>query len=276
MEVLSKLLKYYQDGNIAHAYLIETNNIEKCYKDLTQIIKQMICPNEYKENCTKCNMCNLINENLLPSYILIEPNGKNIKKEQVIDLQSRFSTKPIYTKENIYVIKNAERLNNSSANTMLKFLEEPENNIIGFLITNNINYVISTIKSRCEIIKNYYNEESNNSYYNVAFEYIKKIELEKIKTILYNKEVITKNYPEIFQLEELLRNMIIIYDNTLNGNIDKKEININKECNLKYILKQEKIVNKYLENINNNVNIELFLDSLVIELSGLDDEEKNV
>ena len=43
-----------------------------------------------------------------------------------------------YEKERYeYIIKNAERLNPSSANTILKFLEEPEDNIIAILLTNN-------------------------------------------------------------------------------------------------------------------------------------------
>ena len=40
-----------------------------------------------------------------------------------------------------------------ASNSMLKFLEEPEDGIIAILMTNNINNVLSTIISRCKVIK---------------------------------------------------------------------------------------------------------------------------
>ena len=73
-------------------------------------------------------------------------------KGQIEEMMTKFSTKPIYSKYNNYVIINAEKMNESSGNSLLKFLEEPEDNIIGFLIVNNKENVLPTIKSRCEII----------------------------------------------------------------------------------------------------------------------------
>ena len=81
----------------------------------------------------------------LPSLIIIEPDGLNIKKDQILDMMEKFSTKPVFTKFNIYVIREADRFNQSSANTLLKFLEEPEDNIIGFFITNNKIIIASKI-----------------------------------------------------------------------------------------------------------------------------------
>ena len=43
--------------------------------------------------------------------------------------------------------KNAEKLNGSSANAMLKFVEEPTEGILGFFITNNKDVIIPTIKN---------------------------------------------------------------------------------------------------------------------------------
>ena len=70
----------------------------------------------------------------------------------MIDLQKEFKNKSLYDNKKIYVIKEAEKLNASSANTILKFLEEPEKDIIAFLITTNRYKVIDTILSRCQIL----------------------------------------------------------------------------------------------------------------------------
>ena len=69
---------------------------------------------------------------------------------------------------------------------MLKFLEEPEQNILGFFITNNANNVISTIRSRCEVIKVLYDiheldinnitNDINKDKFDVAIKYLFKIE----------------------------------------------------------------------------------------------------
>ena len=266
MEVLQNLVDYYHENKLAHAYLIETNNLDKCYTELLEVIKAINCPKHYQKDCHECSLCNLININNLPTFIVISPDGSNIKKEQIIELKNKFNNKPIYTKENIYVIKEAEKLNAASANTMLKFLEEPESDILGFFITNSINNVISTIKSRCEILYcKYPEEESLDEYHDIALEYIKKIELEKNATILYNKNVILKTYPEKDQIQKILKEMFNIYDKLL---LD----NTSKTLTEKDILQREKILSNYINNLIYNVNLELFLDGLVIELSGLENE----
>ena len=270
MEVLQKLVKYYRENKIAHAYLIETNNLNECYKELLNVIKQINCPNKFKNDCHECSICNLIDINNLPTLIVVSPDGNNIKKEQIIDLQQKFYHKPIYTKENIYIIKEAEKLNASSANTMLKFVEEPESNIIGFFITNNINNIIPTIKSRCEIIHAKYEKENDlQNYYDDALNYILKIELEKTSTILYNKNEILNNYSEKAELEHLLKEMYCIYNNILEETENIDQLNCLSHSQ---IINKLKILNKYINNLIYNVNLELFLDGLVIELSGLNNE----
>ena len=57
-----------------------------------------------------------------------------------------------YLCESIYIIKHCEKLNKDSANTMLKFLEEPEGSVIGFFITSHEDNVLPTIQSRCQHI----------------------------------------------------------------------------------------------------------------------------
>ena len=183
---------------MAHAYLISTNNSEQCYKVLLNVIKNIFCVNEFSFNCNKCSLCHLIDINNLPSLKVISPDGSFIKKEQIMELKKIFSKESQYTKESIYIIKEAEKMNKESANTMLKFLEEPEGNVIGFFITNNEDNVLLTIKSRCQTLKvnfsnNEYedlniNEEKYNEYLDLIKEYLYKIEVEKKDLILYNKE----------------------------------------------------------------------------------------
>lgn len=276
-EVLEKLVKYYHENKISHAYLLETNNVDACLNDLKVLVKQIFCQREYSDDCSKCNICNLVNHGFLPSFIVIEPDGTSIKKEQIIELKRQFSTIPLYTKENVYVIKEAERLNGASANTMLKFLEEPDANILGFFITNNANNVISTIKSRCEVLKVYYetdkldiNRLDNEEYkekFEVAINYLYKLEVEKNYYLMYNRDIVLSKFKEREDIKIIFKIILLIYEELFKGEnsvILQRLKNISIEKN--ELLRRIKMVIEVLDNLDCNGNVELLLDKFVIEL----------
>ena len=77
---LKEIYNQYREKKLAHAYLIETNNMPKLETDLKDLIKALNCPAEYKEGCQECNFCNLINKDNLTSLKIITPEGTSIKK----------------------------------------------------------------------------------------------------------------------------------------------------------------------------------------------------
>jgi len=273
-EVL-KLEKLYRENKLAHVYLIETNNLEKATEDIINLIKMISCPYEYQENCLKCNFCNLIVQNNMPSIMIIEPNGQFIKKEQVIELKQRFSLMPAFTENNIYIIKNADKLNAFSANTLLKFIEEPSGQVIGFLITLNINNVLPTIKSRCETCQLFYENTENNDlviYQECISEYLKKIEVEKKGNIIYNKDILLANFNQRKDIELIFKEILNIYNCYLHYKITgflniEDNYSYLKELKIIQLEKRIKLVIDLLDNINRNLNIELLLDKFIIELS---------
>lgn len=276
-EVLEKLVKYYHENKISHAYLLETNNVDSCFNDLKLLVKQIFCQEKYCDGCLKCNICNLVDQGFLPSFVVIEPDGASIKKEQIVELKKQFSTIPLYTKENIYVIKEAERLNGASANTMLKFLEEPDANILGFFITNNANNVISTIKSRCEVLKVYYetdkldiNKLENEEYkekLEVAIGYLYKLEVEKNYNLMYNRDVILNKFKEREDIKLIFKIILLIYEELFDGRSSVLLQRLNGICLKKEeLLQRIKMVIELLDNLDCNGNIELLLDKFVIEL----------
>lgn len=264
---LEKLINLYHEDALSHVYLLETNDMDLAMHDILTFVKTINCQQEYNDNCDKCNLCNLVNQATLPSLIIIEPDGNMIKKEQVLDLKKRFSFKPVYTPNNIYVIKMADKLNGASANTMLKFIEEPGEAIIGFLLTTNLNNVIPTIKSRCELISLIYDESTktndDNVYERKANEYLEKIELEKVDKIMYNRDVILNDYPERGDVEAIFKEIFNIYMKAYNG----EEISWLKNLSYEDLRFRLKLVINFLDNINYNANVELLMDKFVIELS---------
>ena len=248
-EKLSLILQQNEKNKLSHAFLVETNNIPKCLDDIKTIIKII---NKNDEN----DVDNLIDLGNLPSLIYIEADGSSIKKGQIEDMMNKFSTKPIYSKYNNYVIIGAEKMNDSSSNTLLKFLEEPEDNIIGFLLTNNKENVLPTIKSRCEIIHVDYDvdNEFDEELLNIAYEYDDKIF--NSDDVFINKDIIFSKYSDREDIEKILLILFYKYYNMLLSNLSEKD-------RLEKIIG---IIQSKLNLIQYNVNLELLLDSFVIEM----------
>ena len=272
--VLDILTKQYRDDKLSHAFLLETDDFDKTLDKILHFLKLINCESNYQEECAKCNLCHLILTKQLPNLLIIYPDGSFIKKEQILNLKNTFKTKPLFSKYNMYIIMNAECLNSSSANTMLKFLEEPEEKIIGFFVTNNKENVIDTIKSRCQILLDYYFDENkvDDDLNEEVISYIKQLESAKEETLFYNKDVILPKITDKTWLVRFFLKMIEIYENFYEKKI-KGEMAANDYESLNFILKKDsdyllnklKLLKDLLTTLDFNVNNQLVLDRLVLE-----------
>lgn len=273
---LVELIKHYHENRLAHAFLIETNDQEKCYQNIINFLKILNCPEEYEEECSKCKLCHLLHSGNLPNLIKIIPDGASIKKEQVLELKRFFQTRPTFSKYNMYIIMNAELLNSSSANTMLKFIEEPEDNIIGFFITNNKENIIDTIKSRCQIMSDFYIEQAMvdipKVWQSIAFNYVRECETVSDEAILYNKNVLVPLIHDRRELLFLFQSIFSIYSELYHYSLNQSDLTEELK-DLNFVLKKGKIylsrkltsILKILDELNYNLNISLVLDRFVLE-----------
>jgi DNA polymerase III delta prime subunit len=248
---------------------------------LLNVIKNIFCVQGFKEKCNKCSLCHLIDIGNLPSFKIIEPYGSFIKKGQILDLKRDFSTYSQLTDKKIYIIKNCEKMNKESANTMLKFLEEPDDNIIGFFITLHADYVMPTIQSRCQLINaNFSNnmidnlnitEEEYNEYLSIVKEYIKEIEVNKQKSIIINKELFSDFEKE--QIKIIFQIILDIYNAYLSSdNAKYLDFSYLSNYNKSDLSKKINIIIEVLNKLAYNVNIDLLLDQFVLEMDGVNNE----
>ena len=166
---------YIKNKKVSHAYLIEVSNYEQDFFDVLNFVKMLLCDCSKEDLINnKNNICTLIDDGNYPDLKIIEADGQWIKKNQMLELMDEFQNKSLLDNKKIYIIKEAEKLNNSSANTILKFLEEPEEGIIAILLTKNRFQVIETILSRCQFLnlstESVGNDLSSDS--RMLFEYI--------------------------------------------------------------------------------------------------------
>jgi len=76
-----------------------------------------------------------------------------ITKKQVDSAMKNIGLKNFQLDKKVIIIKEANKMTNTAANSLLKLIEEPTDNLIIFLLVNNEDDILTTIKSRCQAIR---------------------------------------------------------------------------------------------------------------------------
>ncbi len=87
-----------------------------------------------------------------PDFFLLQAPD-SIKIEEVRKLQQSLSLKPYSSSFKVALIHEAEKLTLPAQHALLKTLEEPPENSIILLTSNNENLLLPTILSRCQLMK---------------------------------------------------------------------------------------------------------------------------
>lgn len=287
---------------LSHAYLFETNGTSDAYKMAIAFAKSILCPNKYTSNekCVDCTQCNKIEKAEFSELVIIEPDGLWIKKEQTDYIQRLFETKGVESNRRVYIVNHADRMNTAAANSILKFLEEPEEGIVAILIADNRYQLLETIRSRCQIVSFNRNVDIGNSTLsqirkNISSNILDSMTDEElqdkcdtaIKFISYYEENrkdillhMDKLFHNVFNTRDLILlafDIIILYYRdiiALSNNIsnilftDEKESILRiKECNgINQLIYKIKKIMEMRKLIMYNVNTNLLMDKLILEL----------
>ena len=104
-----------------------------------------------QEQCHNCAQCHLLQAGTHPDYRYVDPeDSKLIKIEQIRDLNGWLVQTSQQGGEKVVVIYPAEKMNNQSANALLKSLEEPTPNTLFVLVSDQPSRLLPTIRSRCQ------------------------------------------------------------------------------------------------------------------------------
>lgn len=263
--------KIIDNGRISHAYLFEVDNYEEDLNYIYSFIKMILCKCSYDELKNNDNkIINLIDSINYPDLFVIRPDGSSIKKGQLIDLQKEYSNKSLLDNKRIYIIEECEKMNQSSANTILKFLEEPEDDVVAILIADNRYHVIDTIISRCQIIslkENFVCSDYSDEFIDL-FECILKPKDFYIKYNNFIKNII----PEKSILIEYLNtisDIFISYLNYKHGVIDSFSEDLKiilDKYDDNYLINIISVIEDEIQKLNFNVNYKLWLDAFFAKL----------
>jgi DNA polymerase-3 subunit delta' len=152
--VLKMLKNSLLKHRVAHAYLFEGIRGTGKKEIALLITKALFCDSliEGFKPCETCHNCRRINSGNHPDVHKVEPDGLSIKKQQIQDLQEEFSKKGVESSRKVYMISDADKMSVSAANSLLKFLEEPNSQTTAFLLSEQPQQLLPTILSRCQIL----------------------------------------------------------------------------------------------------------------------------
>lgn len=148
------LQKALQQKRLAHAYLFVGAN--KSYKKETAMLlaQSLICTNTTDFACEVCDDCVRVKTLNYSDIKFLDGSQTSIKKDDVLQVQKEFSQTALEkANQKVYILNQIENATTEAMNSLLKFLEEPESQrVTAILIADDIERVLPTIVSRCQVI----------------------------------------------------------------------------------------------------------------------------
>ncbi len=123
------------------------------------------------EACDECSSCKRISRSTFPPFpkdddnkdrmiwgehadvAMVRPFKQIIRVKPIRELESEANFRPFEGAARVFIVEDAEYMNDQAANALLKTLEEPTPTTHLILTTANPSALLATIRSRCQMIR---------------------------------------------------------------------------------------------------------------------------
>jgi len=151
------LKQHVANQSMRHAYLI-TGSPGLGRRSLAlAFARSLTCsaPPAPGESCGECRNCRQMSAMQHPDLTIIESEtvGGMLKVEQIRELRKSVLLSPYQAPYRIILLLRFEEANASAANALLKTLEEAPSKVILILTADNVEQLLPTIVSRCEVLR---------------------------------------------------------------------------------------------------------------------------
>jgi DNA polymerase-3 subunit delta' len=147
------LLRAVAAGRVPHAYLFDGPNGVGKRAAAVGLGLALICPEAAGKGCGRCDVCHRVLDGNHPDVRVIVPTTQFIVMEQIQEIVRLGSTRPHEAPARVIVLDEADRMTRSSANGLLKTLEEPFPNTYLVLVTTVPDALPQTILSRTQRVR---------------------------------------------------------------------------------------------------------------------------
>ena len=112
----------------------------------------LVCSGRGEPPCGHCPDCRKAGAGVHPDVIRIGLDGKDISVSQIRELRADAYVRPNEAARKVYVLENAQTMNGSAQNALLKLLEDGPAYAAFLLLTDNAGNMLATVRSRCVLL----------------------------------------------------------------------------------------------------------------------------
>ena len=136
---------------LSHAYIISGAPLSGKRTLAGLLAAALVCSGAPEQApCLSCPGCRKAMAGIHPDIITLAPEGREITVAQVRALRADAYIRPNEAGRKVYIIQQAQSMNQSAQNAMLKLLEEGPAYAAFLFLTDNAAALLPTVRSRCE------------------------------------------------------------------------------------------------------------------------------
>lgn len=139
---------------ISHAYMLQGEKLsgKKMIADL--FARALQCESKEERPCNQCRSCRQAIGKNHPDIIYVTHEKPNVISVDNIreQINGDIAIKPYSGPYKVYIMDEAEKMNQQAQNALLKTLEEPPEYAVILLLASNVEMMLPTILSRCVIM----------------------------------------------------------------------------------------------------------------------------
>ena len=145
--LVARLRQLLDEGVPSHAYLFSGAEGMGKKTVARAFAAHWICTGNPPVPCGRCRSCTTFAAGTHPDVVLIRPVDGKIPIDAIRDMQESFSTTPLFG-QRLCLLEDAEKMNESAQNCLLKTLEEPPAHTLILMTASGFDALQATIRSR--------------------------------------------------------------------------------------------------------------------------------
>lgn len=170
-EVAETLRRFVANGRVPNALLFTGPEGVGKKQFAMELARNLVCTNRNGRGaCGDCAVCHRVGEFVIPVFEkgdesdfvffsqhpdvgIIVPFRRNLRIGAVRALDREAHYRPYEAEARVFIVEDADKMNDSASNALLKTLEEPPSTSHIILIASRADTLLPTIRSRCQTIR---------------------------------------------------------------------------------------------------------------------------
>ena len=150
-QIIDHLKTAIEMGKVSHAYILNGPDLSGKMMIAEAFARALLCEKQDPDGCGECRSCRQSDDRNNPDIIYVKHDKPNTISVDDIrtQLNNDIVIKPYSNQYKIYIVDEAEKMNQQAQNALLKTIEEPPAYAVIMLLTTNADSFLQTIRSRC-------------------------------------------------------------------------------------------------------------------------------